>query len=985
MRDVSPFVRLLNLFRRLIRRRAYETHTNTPGLPEKRALVAAEPDALRWEPSSPEQPAFPVSTIDGDELRSARAVDEETEIAPPPAEERHNDDESGGEIHRAIPELPIQRDDVVPERPSEPRPMQTKVDETVVTVAPTEKGWLATSNDQDASDEKSLDTKLPETEVSDKGSRLPDVTEFHPTPSSDAAAPSQISDATEMVPISSAPKAHALDIADSEHSSQTEQTDLLLQQPDSTGEGGLVAPSSSFVAEGIGAAPTESPDGRSRSDNTTSIPQRDSLDMLLSTSSDNRNSAEPASLEKASGRTQSFSGVRGPRAATRPSAANRRPPTVSIGWALPESYTRWNRVLIEHCLLNPTPESGPAYLSITPRILSAALEGQQNELLSPVDAVEDFVTAISGAYQTCILNQAEKLWVLSAFGPDGNPLSCAFLALSVLAAFYMHTDEDAGSNAYYPRLAEILRVPIAGDHPVGFDPTDFAELWERLSAWLEDQSGRPLALPGSEPGLRRYVAYPLCHVPLRQLDIEKLPDFFDWAGLEPGNKIDPISLLDAFQRWAAARGQVSQAGQRAIVDERRGAVQSQLAFELESWDGSGTDRLGSRTAAVQIHLDFPRRQPHLSFLPRRPVSFPAPFDDGVHLFDGGEQGWYEPLAITADDGPDLESGFQWACSSPTGKFTLQRQSSRVIALRPAEFVTGFLSQRGLPFGVASAVLCIDALEGEVGDFLTRVTSVRCRAMRGETVPNGWCLFSGVVPQQIEPTPPGLEPIAIDPAVTVILQGGLRIGRRAAWLAGAPPSILIGGAGDLAVAIDRKAAAVHGGIVDTSQHLGVGVHVLEVGRVRRKLEIVESPETWGDLEPLVADDGDERAVALPPGRWTVIGSRPDEVATAVPSNRGTLIAARFRPVWAVRVGIGRGADVLCLTPSPPSPETRDFARVPPPRSARPRVWVGLIYDASIRRPRLGWLGDAVADVQLRSAWRSYSAEARSLKRRWRQLR
>ena len=922
------------------------------------------------------QAVIPVSTAHGDELRSAPSVVEQDELLTSPDEESRNHDEAGG--------VPLLRDDVVSVGPSELRPIQQS-GETEGAVPPTETGWLMAHNAQGASVETDLDTKPRATEISDSASRSRGVTEPSPTLSPrddlpDAAAPNENNEATAGAAVISAPEAHVLDVADSEHSSQTD----VLQQSQPTGNGGPDAPSSTFVAEGTGAAPTEPTEEVPRSNSTTSDLQGNSLDLLPSMPSDDRTDGEPASLEIPPGPSESFSVVRGSLTAARPLAANRRPPTVSTGFALPESYTRWNRVLIEHCLLNSTPESGPAFLSITPRILSAALEAQQNELLSPSDAVEDFVTAVSGAYQTSILNQAEKLWVLAQVGPDGNPLSCAFLALSVLAAYYMHTNEDAGPNAYYPRLAETLRVRIAGDHPVGFDPTDFAHLWESLSAWLEDQIGRPLALPGSEPGLRRYVAFPLCHVPLRQLDIEKLPDFFDWAGFEPGSKISPTSLSDAFLRWAATRGQVSQAGQRAIVDERRSAVQSQLAFELEAWDGSGTDRLGSRTAAVHIHLDFQRHQPHLSFLPRRPVSFPAPFDDGFHTFDAGEQGWYDPLTIAGDDGPALESGFQWACSSPTGEFTLQRQPSRVIALRPAEF-TGFLSQRGLPLGVVSAVLCVDALEGEAGDFLTRVTSVRCRAMRGETVPDGWCLFSGIVPKRIEPTPPGLEPIAIDPAVTVILQGGLRIGRRAAWLAGAPPSILVGGAADLAVSIDGKAAAVHGGVVDTSEHLRVGAHVLEVGRLRRKLEIVESPETWEDLEPLVADNGDERAIALPPGPWIVIGSRPDEVTTATQSNRRTLITARFRPVWAVRVGMGRGADVLCLTTHPPSPKTRDFARLRPHISALSRVWVGAIYDASIRRPRIGWLYETAADIELRSTWRTYSMAARSLKRRWRQLR
>src|SRR5207248_7770281 len=144
------------------------------------------------------------------------------------------------------------------------------------------------------------------------------------------------------------------------------------------------------------------------------------------------------------------------------------------------------------------------------------------------------------------------------------------------------------------------------------------------------------------------------------LDIEKLPDFFESAGLEPGSKVEREVLSEAFQRWASGRGLVSRSGLQAIADERRSAVESQLVMELASWDGSATDRFGLRTAAVHVLLDFPRRQPSLFYLARRPPSFPATFDDGNHFFQSGEQGWYEPVPIGAEEGPVLETGFRWA-------------------------------------------------------------------------------------------------------------------------------------------------------------------------------------------------------------------------------------------------------------------------------------------------------------------------------------
>ncbi len=682
---------------------------------------------------------------------------------------------------------------------------------------------------------------------------------------------------------------------------------------------------------------------------------------------------------KAARASRSVLGSAPRRAVVRPSAHERPPPRITSGLALPDAYLRWNNVIAEHCLLQAGDRSDLAYLSITPRILSVALEAEAGVLLSPEDASHDFASAVAAAYRGNVLGEPDKLWALARRGANGLPDSIAFLALSVLAAYEMRSDEEAGPNAYYLRLASLLQCDLVGAHPDGFDPLDFADLWDVLSSWLDNEVDQRLALPGPDAGLRRYVAYPLGHVPLRQVDIEKLPDFFDWAGLEPGSRPGSAFLGEAFQRWASARRVISQAGASAVADDRRTAVEAQLTIELEAWDGSSTDGSGRRTAAVQIVLDFRRRQPCLFFLARRPAAFPTIFDDGSHVFESGEPGWYDPVQMTAEDGPELESGFTWVGSSPQGDVTLHRPSTNAIALRPAADVTGYLSQHGLPLGVESAVLCTAALEAPAEEFLSRVTASRCRALDHPAVPDGWRLFSRIVPRSSEPPPAGLHALAIESVATVILRGGLRLGRRAAWLAGAPPTILVGGSDGLDVAVDGTRATVRDGVLEPSSYIGVGSHVIEAGRVRRRFEIVEAVGNWGECEPLVGTE-DRSIVALPPGTWTVIGSRPDEVAKVLPSDRGTLIETTFQPVWAVSVGSGPGATVLRLAERALPPTSLDIGRGRPGDTQVD--WVSTIYAAHTRRPRFGWLCEPAENVDPRVDWRTYWLAARALKRRWR---
>lgn len=667
----------------------------------------------------------------------------------------------------------------------------------------------------------------------------------------------------------------------------------------------------------------------------------------------------------------------------RPPGRDRREPQFP-GFQLPDPYIRWNEVLAAHCLFRAPDATGPCYLSITPRILSAALEAQDGELLSPEDAARDFVGAVSHAYQACVVGQREKLWSLAGQAADGAPRMIAFLALSVLAAYEMHSDEDAGPNAYYPRLASLLGCNLSGGHPKGFDPADFGDLWDWLSSWLEQRTGQPLALPGPEPGLRRYVAFPLCHVPLRQVDIEKLPDFFDWAGLEPGSKAYTGYLGEAFRCWVAGRGVLSRAGEAALEDERRAAIESQLALELQAWDGSWTDRSGRRAAAVHVLLDYRRRQPHLLFLPRRPASFPAVFDDGSHVFEAGEQGWYDPVPIAVDDGAALADGFRWTSETSHGQVSLHRPKCSALALRPAADFTGYLSQRGIPIGVESAVLCAASMEAAAEEYLSTVTSTHCRALRDPAVPEGWRLFSRIVPKRSDPPPPGLDALGVEETATVLFRGGLRIGRQAAWLGGAPPKILVGGPEGLSASIDGESADVVDGRLNTSGRLGVGQHVVRVGRVRRSIKIVNPEGQWERCAPLLAAGNypSHTRLALPPGHWTVLGSRPDEVVHGSSSGRSTLVATKFTPVWAVSVSGGPGATVICLEDKPRAPATEDCLRRRAHTPSGAREWVATIYNAHIRRPRFGWLGEPMSEVELRAAWQRYWRAARALKRRWR---
>jgi len=651
-------------------------------------------------------------------------------------------------------------------------------------------------------------------------------------------------------------------------------------------------------------------------------------------------------------------------------------------------YQRWNKAILEYCLLGANTGSSDTFLTVTPRILSGARSQMTGIILAPEDAEATFAEAVQKIYHSRVLRHAGRLATLRRCGDDGLPECVAFLALSVLAAYRMQTDEDAGASAYYVRLAELLNCELSGAFPAGFETDEFEGLWLFLRAWLEREHGRHLAMPREDVGLRRYVALPLTHVPLRRVDIERLPDFFDWACYEPGVRIGRAALDADLTRWSRGREVFTNAGMAALADERRAAVLAQVGHELESWDGLRTDSLGRRSGRVEILLDVVLRRPRFSYLPRRPASFPSTFDDGSRLFEASDDGWYDPIAIPPEDGPSLRAGFSWEMPSGDARLALRRPAATVIAMPASGEYTGFLSHGGLRLGAAGAALCVNELADEASRYLTDVAHQSCLPFRHPSVPEGWQLFTGFRVQRRVSAPASLEALAIEETVNLVPSGGLRLGGRWAWLAGAPPQLGVTGIErGQPVMIDGEQVAVsEDGTLDIDGRLSrPGVYIVETSGLRRRIEIVE-PALTATASLASSAARATNVVALPPGSWCLLGAVPGEVATpAFQTEHGAVAACPFKAVWAIEIHSGHAARVLCLSLAHAG---YNHSQRLPVRGTAARLlssWISTIYDAATRRVPVERLDGAANGQEVARAWSEYAQAARDIKRRIRKAR
>lgn len=769
------------------------------------------------------------------------------------------------------------------------------------------------------------------------------------------------------------------------------------------------------ISHAVGGSPgsTSEPEGDAaivtdvRDASGSTPPADDSLPVVESTAIDEHNVGAALALEEdvdadaeaqavaddseIGGKDTGQSGSARPLPLRRASTWQRRPEPSTEYPTLPlrppsGDYRTWNRAIAEHLLFKKGTE-GDLYLTITPRILARALAEVQGTVLNAEEAQKQFADAVSELYRERVLTDRARLRVLRRTGDDGLPECIAFLALTVLAAYWMHGDDEATGLAYYLRLGELLQCELAGPYPVGFDPFVFESLWHFLRDWLV-QRHLKLAVPAPEAASRRFVGLPLAHVPLRSLDIDKLPDFFVWAGYQPSSEVTPERLADDFARWVRARGALTPAGANAFADARRSAVLAEIRAELDSWDGTCYESVSRRSASVEVLFDPVQHRPELFYVPRRPSGFPSRFDDGVHVLEGADDGWYGRISIAPPDGPELANGFNWRSAHSGVEFALRRAATSVISMVPGDDYSGFMSARGLRKNVPCAVLCQQDTVQAAVEYLSHVSERACRPLGHQDLPAGWSLFAGVVARRQAGAPSGLESLDVQANIGLIPSGGIRLGNRWSWLQGAPPRIIVTGSEPgFPVTVDGSPADVdENGVLRSDGSLtALGAHVIQIGSVRRTVEIVEPSMhvTTPPQSPRPDGAGAPVMLALPPGEWTVVGATPGQIARPKHAFRsGTIVPCSFSPAWAIRVGPGRGATVLNVFPgrgAPPPPQVPRSKNINALSGRDMRDWTSSIYEAAVRHPRIERLTSEHDPVAASASWKTYARCAGHLKR------
>ncbi|AKS35860.1 hypothetical protein [Mycolicibacterium goodii] len=275
--------------------------------------------------------------------------------------------------------------------------------------------------------------------------------------------------------------------------------------------------------------------------------------------------------------------------------------SVTKAWS---QYLLWNHAIAD--VIYPAAESPePAYMDLEDeeleKIAAAAGYSGSNIAAELARVVRAVTVGMGGKFSLQILDARTRGWaVRNLKKPSEEPPPClAFLAVTVLAAEEMGTDEDLAANAYYARLARLLQLPDS-DNSLRNQYSRHAEyLWRCLNRWLEDLDGIR-GLPTAYALNYRFVGLPMSQALVRHHDRRKFPSMFVQYGLSAGMRLAPEDLIQYLDAWLTTEGTSATANLRKLwaQQESHERLASIAAVELANWDGTFGSEIAVTSSSV---------------------------------------------------------------------------------------------------------------------------------------------------------------------------------------------------------------------------------------------------------------------------------------------------------------------------------------------------------------------------------------------------
>lgn len=212
---------------------------------------------------------------------------------------------------------------------------------------------------------------------------------------------------------------------------------------------------------------------------------------------------------------------------------------------LSNSYMAWNNAIYNHFY--------PLIADDKPQFLAAddeAITSIGKTLGISEDPVGNFVQAVRKQSLLGAVYNRKFEWFAAVreswINLDPKVFICppyiGLLALTVLAASRMTRTKGYSSSNYYVHLRELLDVKRINEQ----DKDRLDSFWLGLNDFLASTRGKVSISTYSH---FRHIGFPLSQIFLRRADIERFPEFFEWADLTSHQLGDNATLHRRFIDW----------------------------------------------------------------------------------------------------------------------------------------------------------------------------------------------------------------------------------------------------------------------------------------------------------------------------------------------------------------------------------------------------------------------------------------------------
>jgi hypothetical protein len=499
------------------------------------------------------------------------------------------------------------------------------------------------------------------------------------------------------------------------------------------------------------------------------------------------------------------------------------------------SYEEWTAALGAYFFPRVQPGRVVA-LAVDPEVLRQIAQEHQFFATSPADteAVADFARAVAE-------DVAVRGWAPAPPAPGIYPPALARCSLFALAFSLTHRNAgEMGRPAFWREVWALLLgatpdapesnamlAGLPGPDPFRLTGPVFQHLWrEGLAAWANDLEGGRwgrVELPEERSGPSCHLRLVQSQAGLRQLDLDRSGDLFEAAGLQPGQTLTEGELWSRVQPYFGQPDLLLPPA-RAVVNDpsRLNVARVQLAVAFEAWEGEDLRNRGAhsvRRLRIWMQVDDGRLRGGL--VERRA--------------NGSDHPCEQPLGdLLASSSGDLRIGYQ-------------RRGEVLLAVFDT-FDQLYVEQPRATPGDRILLLVPQALAADAEDWCRVVgEEPRHRADLAE-VPVGWEVFSLQVREVVQPAVyEGRFGKLLARQEVVRLVGGLRLGRRDQWMAGAGPTLEVLEPLDrTAIEIDGEQVENRNGVVtavEAPKLNEVGWHRISVnGREVRSFSVVEPTRT-----------------------------------------------------------------------------------------------------------------------------------------------